>query len=461
MPQQGSDYIRVPPYADEAELSVLGAMMLDKEAVSKALQYLDHTAFYKEANQVIFRAMLELFNEGQPVDQISVIDRLKSNKTLEQAGGAYYITGLVESTPSAANVEYYAKIVLEKSIFRKLIISSNEIQNEAYEARDPAYDVLDRAEQKIFALSESRLKGGFKNLTDVLNRTFEHIDSIHKKKWHTTGIPTGITDLDDLTSGLQQGELIILAGRPAMGKTALAVTIARNSAVEFNVPVGMFSIEMADYQLAMRFLCAEARVDSHLVRTGKLPKDQWQKLSMQTGRLSKAPIFIDDSPTLTMMEIRAKSRRLKAEHDIQLIIVDYLQLIKGHRAENRQQEITEISRSLKALAKEVNVPVLAVSQLSRAVEMRGGDHKPQLSDLRESGALEQDADVVMFIYRKSVYDKRSGSDEKYLDDEHKAQIIVAKQRNGPTGTVNVVFIDKYARFENLAASHEEMEITPF
>ncbi len=461
MPQNESNYVRVPPYADEAELSVLGAMMLDKEAVSKALQYLDHTAFYKDANQIIFRAMEDLFNEGQPVDQVSVIDRLKSKKTLDKAGGAYYITGLVESTPSAANIEYYAKIVLEKSIFRKLIVSSNEIQNEAYEARDPAYDVLDRAEQKIFALSESRLKGGFKNITDVLNRTFEHIDSIHKKKWYTTGIPTGLTDLDDLTSGLQPGDLDILAGRPSMGKTALALTIARNSAVEFNVPVGIFSIEMADYQLAMRFLCAEARVDSHAVRTGKLPKEQWQRLSMQTGRLSKAPIFIDDSPTLTMMEIRAKSRRLKAEHDIQLIIVDYLQLIKGQRAENRQQEITEISRSLKALAKEINVPVLAVSQLSRAVEMRGGDHRPQLSDLRESGAIEQDADVVLFIYRKSIYDRRAGKDEKYLEDENKAQIIVAKQRNGPTGTIDVVFIKEYAKFENIAVSHEEMESVPF
>ncbi|RLA89743.1 MAG: replicative DNA helicase [Deltaproteobacteria bacterium] len=454
MPDQNASYLRVPPHAEEAEVSVLGAMMLDKEAVSKALQHLDHTAFYKDAHQLIFRAMMELFNEGQPIDQVSVIDRLKRMKQLDKAGGAYYVTGLVESTPSSANVEYYAKIVLEKSILRKLIISANDIQTEAYEAKDSAIDILDGAEQRIFALSESRLKGGFKNFSDVLTQTFEHIDSIHQKKFHTTGVPTGIIELDDLTSGFQNGDLVILAGRPSMGKTALALSIARNTAVEYQVPVGIFSLEMADYQLAMRLLCAEARVDSHAVRTGKLPQDQWRRLSEQTGRLAKAPIYIDDSPALTMMEIRAKARRLKAEHNVQMIILDYLQLVKGHRAESRQQEITEISRSLKALAKELSLPVLALSQLSRAVENRAGDHRPQLSDLRESGAIEQDADVVMFIYRPVVYLRRQ-NEEVTQEDERKAEIIVAKQRNGPTDTVNVVFIDKYARFENMARRREE------
>ena len=454
MPDQNASYLRVPPHAEEAEVSVLGAMMLDKEAVSKALQHLDHTAFYKDAHQLIFRAMMELFNEGQPIDQVSVIDRLKRMKQLDKAGGAYYVTGLVESTPSSANVEYYAKIVLEKSILRKLIISANDIQTEAYEAKDSAIDILDGAEQRIFALSESRLKGGFKNFSDVLTQTFEHIDSIHQKKFHTTGVPTGIIELDDLTSGFQNGDLVILAGRPSMGKTALALSIARNTAVEYQVPVGIFSLEMADSQLAMRLLCAEARVDSHAVRTGKLPQDQWRRLSEQTGRLAKAPIYIDDSPALTMMEIRAKARRLKAEHNVQMIILDYLQLVKGHRAESRQQEITEISRSLKALAKELSLPVLALSQLSRAVENRAGDHRPQLSDLRESGAIEQDADVVMFIYRPVVYLRRQ-NEEVTQEDERKAEIIVAKQRNGPTDTVNVVFIDKYARFENMARRREE------
>ncbi len=458
---QNENYIKVPPHADEAELSVLGAMMLDKEAVSKALQYLDQTAFYKDAHQTIFSAMIELFHDGQPVDQISVIDRLKRNNALERVGGAYYVTGLAESTPSAANVEYYAKIVLEKSIFRKLIESATEIQSDAYEAHEDAYAVLDRAEQKIFALSESRLKTGFKKFEDILYQTFEHIDAIHKRKFHTTGVPTGITDLDDLTSGFQNGDLVILAGRPSMGKTALALTMTRNCAVEYKVPVGFFSLEMADYQLAMRLLCAEAKVDSHQVRTGKLPSDQWQRLSRETTRLATAPIYIDDSPALSMIEIRAKARRLKAEHDIQMIVVDYLQLIKGHKAESRQQEITEISRSLKALAKELRLPVLALSQLSRAVETRAGDHRPQLSDLRESGAIEQDADVVMFVYRPIVY-KRRDQEEANYDDERKAEIIVAKQRNGPTDIINVVFIDKYARFESRAPHRADMgETVPF
>lgn len=459
MAQSDGEVMRVPPHSDEAEVSVLGAMMLDKEAVSKALQYLDHTAFYKDAHQHIFQAMTDLFNEGQPVDQVSVIDQLKRKKMLDLVGGAYYVTGLVEATPSAANIEYYAKIVLDAALFRRLIVASNEIQGMAYEARETAFEVLDTAEQKIFALSENRLRGGFKNFVDVLNRTFEHIDAIHSHKGHTTGVPTGLIDLDDLTSGFHPGELIILAGRPGMGKTALALTIARNASVEYDIPVGLFSIEMADYQLALRILCAEARLNSHLVRTGKLPKDQWQKLSLQTGRLSNARIFIDDSPVLTMMDIRAKARRAKAEHDIQLVIIDYLQLIKGHRAENRQQEITEISRGLKALAKEISVPVIAISQLSRAVEGRT-DHKPQLSDLRESGSLEQDADVVLFIYRKSFYDKRDGN-APAEEDERLAEIMVAKQRNGPTGNVEVIFIDKYTRFENKRSEREEIITSPF
>ena len=453
------EIIRVPPHSDEAEVSVLGAMMLDKEAVSKALQYLDYTAFYKESHQHIFQAMTDLFNEGQPVDQVSVIDQLKRKKMLEQVGGAYYVTGLVEATPSAANVEYYANVVLDMAILRRLIVASNEIQTESYEARDSVQDILDTAEQKIFAISENRMKGGFKNFVDVLNRTFEHIDSIHSRKGHTSGVPTGLLDLDELTSGFHPGELIILAGRPGMGKTALALTIARNAAVEYDMPVAFFSLEMADYQLALRILCAEARLDSHLVRKGKLPKEQWQRLSMQTGRLANAKIYIDDSPVLTMMDIRAKARRAKAEHDIQLVIIDYLQLIKGHRAENRQQEITEISRGLKALSKEIGVPVIALSQLSRAVEGRA-DHRPQLSDLRESGSLEQDADVVIFIYRKSFYDKREGSAASD-EDERLAEIIVAKQRNGPTDTVEVIFIDKYTRFENKGAQREEIITTPF
>jgi replicative DNA helicase len=461
MPPQDKEYVKIPPQAEEAELSVLGAMMLEKEAVSKAIQHLDSTAFYKDSHQAIFRAMIQLFNEGQPIDQVSVIDRLKRNKELDLAGGAYYVTGLVEATPSAANVEYYAQIVLERSLLRKLILASNEIQGEAYEATEGAFDILDRAEQRIFSLSQNRLRGGFKNFVDVLNRTFEHIDAIHNTEYHTTGIPTGLTGIDDLTSGFQDGELVIIAGRPGMGKTAFALTIARNAAVEYNIPVGIFSLEMADYQIAMRLLCAEARVNSHLVRTGKLPPEQWQRLSLQTGRLAKAPIFIDDAPALSMMEVRAKGRRLKAEHDVKMLIVDYLQLMRGPtRSESRQQEISEISRGLKALSKELKIPVVALSQLSRAVENRAGSHRPQLSDLRESGAIEQDADVVLFIYRPIVYARKEES-EKTLEDRNKAEIIVAKQRNGPTGKVDLVFIEDYARFETLAMRPEEIVETPF
>jgi len=457
VPPNEGELLRVPPHSDEAEVSVLGAMMLEKDAVAKALQHLDHTAFYKEAHQLIFRAMSELFNDAEPVDQVSVIERLKRNKLLETVGGAYYITGLVEATPSAANIEYYARTVLDCSILRKLIVTSNEIQAQAYEARESALELLDDAEQRIFALAERGLKGGFKPFENILNRAFEHIDRIHSRKGLTTGVPSGLVELDQLTSGFHPGELIILAGRPGMGKTALALTIARNAALDYNYPVGVFSLEMADYQLALRILCAEARVDSHLVRTGRLHKDQWAKLSTLTGRLHKAPLYIDDSPVLTMMDIRAKARRLKAEHDIQLLIIDYLQLIKGHKAENRQQEITEISRSLKALSKEVDVPVIALSQLSRAVEGRA-DKKPQLSDLRESGSLEQDADVVLFIYRKAFYEKGRGAAPE--EDELNAEILVAKQRNGPQGNVEVIFIDRYTRFENKVSDRAEV-VAPF
>jgi len=453
-----TDLLRVPPQSDEAEQALLGAMMLDKEAVSKALQYVTEEAFYKTTHQRIFRAMTQLFNQDQPIDQVSVTDLLKRNGDLEAVGGAYYITGLVESTPSAATAEYYAQVVLEKAILRRLIQTSAIIQTAAYEARDSLDDILEKAEQQIFALSENRLRQGFKSFIDVIGRTYEHIDSIHKKKWHTTGIPTGLSDLDNLTSGFHEGEMIVVAGRPGMGKTALALTIARNAAVDYNIPVGIFSLEMSDIQLALRLLCAEAFVDSQAVRTGKLPGHEWQKLTTHVGRLTGAPLYIDDSASLSMLEIRAKARRLKAEHDVKLIIVDYLQLIKGHNPESRQQEISEISRGLKALSKEIRVPVLALSQLSRAVEMRGGDHRPQLSDLRESGAIEQDADVVLFIYRPIVYArKEKGAEaEKYLDDDQKAEIIVAKQRNGPIGSVNVVFIEKYTRFGNIAPSREEM-----
>ncbi len=432
--------------------------MLEKEAITKVIDYLDETSFYKDAHSNIYRAMEKLFEKNEPIDQISVIDKLKTDNKLEESGGAYYITGLVESTPSAANVVYWAKIVQEKSVYRKLITATTEIQTEAYEANEPAFDVLDHAEEKIFKLAQNKGKEGFKDFGTVLNTTFEHLDSISNTDYHTTGIPSGFVELDGMLSGFQNGDLIILAGRPSMGKTAFALSAVRNAAVEYNVPVAFFSLEMPDYQLAMRLLCSEAKVNSHLVRTGKLPRDQWRRLTEQTGRLATAPIFIDDSPGLSMLEVRAKARRLKAEHNIKMIVLDYLQLLRGPRAENRQQEITEISRSLKMLAKELDIPVLALSQLSRAVEQRTGDHRPQLSDLRESGAIEQDADVVMFVYRPIVYAIREGREDEFSDpmDKMKAEIIVGKQRNGPTGIANAIFVEKYAAFENVALYQEEM-----
>ena len=372
-----------------------------------------------------------------------MIDALKKKKQLEAVGGSYYITGLVDSVPTTAHIERYSKIVLEKALLRRLITISHEIAKDAYDDSQDVADILDNVEQSIFKITQNRLKGGFQSIDNILQETFEQLDKLSSKKGSVIGIPTGLIDLDDKTSGFQNGDLIIIAGRPGMGKTALALSLVRNAAVDHKVGVGMFSLEMANHQLAMRLLCSEARVDSHLVRTGSLPKTHWKNLSLSVGPLSEAPIYFDDTPALTVLELRAKARRLKAEFNIGMIVVDYLQLMQGPRGiESRQQEISVISRSLKALAKELNIPVVALSQLSRAVEQRS-DHKPQLSDLRESGAIEQDADVVIFLYRPHFY----SSDE---EDEGKAEIILAKQRNGPTGIVNVAFISRFTRFENLS-----------
>lgn len=446
--------LNIQPQAVEAEQAVLGAMLSSKEAVSKALEWLDQEHFYKAAHVKIFQVMTKLFSEGEPIDTISVIDRLKKNKDLEAVGGAYYVTGLVESVPTVANVESYAKIVLEKAMLRELILVSHNLSKDAYDAHQDVDEILDEAERAIFAISQRRLRGGFQHINPILVETFERLDRIHSRPGSVTGVPSGLLDLDEITSGFQQGELIVVAGRPGMGKTALALTILRNAAIDHKIPVGMFSLEMANHQLAQRLLTAEARVDSHLARTGKLSREQWQKLSLSVGDLAKAPIHLDDTPAISVLELRAKARRLKTEKDIGLMAVDYMQLMQGPRgAESRQQEISIISRSLKALAKELDIPVLALSQLSRAVENRS-DHRPQLSDLRESGAIEQDADVVIFLYRPFLYTR----DE---DDRGKAQIIVAKQRNGPTGTVDATFIDRFARFENVAPFAEVESEVPF
>tara|TARA_B100000003_G_scaffold194782_1_gene196312 strand:+ start:2814 stop:4163 length:1350 start_codon:yes stop_codon:yes gene_type:complete len=449
MADNQKDILNVQPHSDEAEIAVLGSMLASKEAVSKTIQWLTPEHFYKNSNSKIFSTMIYLFDKGDPIDTVSVIDVLKKNKDLDAVGGTYYITGLVESVPTTAHAERYAKIVLEKALLRKLISLSHDIAKEAYDDSQEIGDILDTVEQSIFSITQNRLKGGFTHIDPILVETFEKLEKISSKKGSVIGVPSGLLDLDDLTSGFQEGDLIIIAGRPGMGKTALALSMLRNAALDGNVGVGMFSLEMANHQLAMRLLCAEARVDSHFVRTGNLPKTHWKNLSLSVGSLAEAPVFLDDTPALTVLELRAKARRLKAEHNIGMIIVDYLQLMQGPRGvESRQQEISVISRSLKALAKELKIPVVALSQLSRAVEQRT-EKRPQLSDLRESGAIEQDADVVLFLFRPWVYSQED-------EDEGKAEIIVSKQRNGPTGIVQASFISKYARFENLSQAD-----TPF
>ena len=453
--------LNVQPQSLEGEQAVLGSMLTNKEAVAKAMQWLSPEHFYKDAHSKIFSVMIGLFHDSEPIDTISVVDKLKKNKELKGVGGAYYVTGLVEAVPTTANVESYAKIVLEKALLRQLILLSHELASKAYDDREGVDDILDSAERVIFNITQKRLKGGFVHLDPILHDSFEALDAKSAKGGIITGIPSGLVDLDNLTAGFHPGELIVIAGRPSMGKTALALTIARNAAVDNKHGVGIFSLEMANQELAMRMLCSEARVNSHLVRTGNLPQKQWKNLSIHVGVLAEAPIYIDDSAAITVLEVRSKARRLMAEHDIELIIVDYLQLMQGPRnVENRQQEISVITRSLKALAKELNIPVVALSQLSRAVESRNPPI-PQLSDLRESGAIEQDSDVVMFLYRKWFYDKFKQSDSDIDDFEDKtdkkaATIIVAKQRNGPTGTVKTTFIEQYARFENLARYTEDI-----
>ena len=393
--------------------------------------------------------MVVLFDKGISIDTVSVIDLLKKNKDLEKVGGTYFITGLVESVPTAANIDRYAKIVTEKALLRNLINLSHNIAKEAYDDSQDISEILDTVEQSIFAITNNRMQKGFTQINNVVVDALEKLEIIRASGGSVIGVPSGLIDLDEMTSGFQDGDLIIIAGRPGMGKTALALSMIRNASLDAKVGVGMFSLEMANHQLAMRLLCAEARVDSHYVRTGKLPSKLWRNLSVSAGNLENAPIYLDDTPALTVLELRAKARRLKAEHNVGMIVVDYLQLMQGPKGvESRQQEISVISRSLKALAKELNIPVIALSQLSRAVEQRA-DRKPQLSDLRESGAIEQDADVVIFLYRPWIYSQED-------EDEGKAEVIVSKQRNGPTGTIQASFISKYARFENFSQSE-----TPF
>ncbi len=440
---------RVPPQAVEAEVAVLGAMLLDSAAIGVAAELLDEHSFYRGAHRKIFRAVMELFARDEAVDLVTVTQELKRSKDLDDVGGAAYLSTVIGSVATTANVRYHAKIVLEKAILRRLINVATEVAQEAYDSGGEAGDILDRAEHMIFEIAQAKVRRDFVPMREILKHSFEVIQELYDKKEHITGVPTGFDDLDAITSGFQKSDLVVIAGRPSMGKTAFALNVAAYAAIEKATPVAIFSLEMGKEQLVQRMLCSEARVDAHKLRTGYLADRHWSSLTTAAGLLSESQIYIDDTPAMTVLEMRSKARRLKAESDVGLVIVDYLQLMRGlGRQENRQQEISEISRSLKALAKELEVPVLALSQLSRAVETRGGDKRPILSDLRESGAIEQDADVVAFIYRAEQY-------ERTPENIGVAEIIVGKQRNGPTGTVRLQFSSECTRFDNLSMRPEE------
>jgi replicative DNA helicase len=440
---------KVPPQNAEAEQSILGGILLDNQALNNVLEVLVANDFYSESHRRIFTAIIELSDRNEPTDLITLTNILKNKQQIDGVGGAAYLASLVDNVPSAANVGYYAKIVKEKAILRQLIGTATGILKNSYDSGMDVDDVLDEAEHSIFEISENKIRPSFYLLKNIIKDTFKTIERLYEKKNLITGVPTGFDKLDDLTSGLQKSELIIVAGRPSMGKTAFALNLARHAAVEMGLPVAVFSLEMSKEQLALRMLAADAKVDSQRLRRGLVGETDWPKLTTAAGRLSEAPIFIDDTPAITVLEMKAKARRLKAENGLELVVLDYLQLMRaGGRKDSREQEISEISRSLKALAKELSVPVIALSQLNRKVEDRT-NRRPQMADLRESGAIEQDADVIAFIYRDEVYNKSEDNPEKGI-----AEIIIGKQRNGPVGTVKLAFLEQYTSFEQLARADD-------
>jgi replicative DNA helicase len=434
---------KLPPQNVEMEQSVLGAILQENNALVKVLEVLDARDFYQDAHRWIFEGMIELFEENMPIDLLTVTERLRKKDRLEAIGGAAYLAELVELVPTAAHVWHHAQVVREKAVLRSLIHTATTIVTDSYEDSEDVELLLDRAEQAIFEISQRRVSTGFVHINAVLKGSFKRIEQLYERKELVTGVPTGFVEFDRRTAGLQPSDLIIIAGRPSMGKTALCLNIAQHVGIQVGRPVAIFSLEMSREQLVMRMLCAEARIDSSKLRTGFLSREDWPRLTKAAGVLSEARIYIDDTPAQSSLDIRAKARRLRVElGDLALVIIDYLQLMQGRsRSENRQQEISEITRALKALAKELQVPVVALSQLSRAVEQRKPP-RPQLSDLRESGAIEQDADVVALIYRAEVY-------EEETDKKGIAEIIIGKQRNGPTGTVELAFRGEYTRFDNL------------
>ncbi len=432
---------KLPPQNVEAEQSVLGAILIDNHAITTAIELLKNEDFYRESHRKIFNAMTELFDKHEPIDIITLTDALKRKNEYETVGGAQYLTSLVTMVPTSANIRYHSRIVREKSMVRGLLRSVTDIATQVYDSNFEAEELVDFAEKTIFDISDRRIKSSYTEMKELIKDSFKMIEDLYSRKDAITGVATGFKDLDDLTTGLQKGDLIIIGGRPGMGKTAFSLNIAQHVGLEMKEPVAIFSLEMAKEQLALRMLCSEAMVDSHKVRKGFIRKEDWHKLTNAAGKLAESPIFIDDSAGMSALEMRAKARRIKAEHGLSLIVVDYLQLMKGRgNFERREQEISEISRSLKSLAKELRVPVVALSQLNRGVETRGGIKKPTLADLRESGAIEQDADVIIFLYRDET------SDKDFMESRGKILVDVAKQRNGPTDIIKLTFLSSCTRF---------------
>ncbi len=433
---------RTLPQSVEAEMSVLGAMLLDNEVINVVIPLVNKQSFYKTAHQELYQTVLELYDKGQVVDLVLLREELKKRSLLEKVGGVEYLIELEDAVPTIGNVEYYANIVREKAIKRSLIEVAATIQKQSFDESIDTDNLLDTAERSIFDVTQKKFNAASTKLNEILKETFNRIENLHDRQNRLTGLATGFYDLDDMTCGLQPSELIIVAARPSMGKTSLALNIIEHVGVVEKKPVVLFSLEMSAHQVAQNMLCSHARIDAHKLRRGFLEDKQWSDLSYGLGSLSEAPIFIDDTPGLTVLEVRAKARRLKAQYDVQLVVVDYLQLMEASRGENRQQEISIISRGMKSLARELSIPVIVVSQLNRSVESREG-HKPRMSDLRESGSIEQDADVIMLLHREDYYDpeKKDGT----------AELIIAKQRNGPIGVVKMAFLSQFMRFENLAS----------
>lgn len=446
--QQQQHIDKLPPQNLEAEMATLGAMLLDEKVIPEILEVLDASYFYKEEHKIIFESIISLFDSRKKVDILTISEDLANKKKLERIGSTSYLVTLTDFVPTAANASHYANIVKEKGILRSLIDSATNIASWVYRGEDEVNTLLDKAERSIFEISDRRAKGGYVHIKEIIKDGIELIESLYHRKSHITGVPTGFAKFDLKTAGLQKGDLVVIAGRPSMGKSAITLSIAENVAVEEKIPVAFFSLEMSREQVMQRFLCSVGKVDVHKVRTGFLSPSEWPILTNAAGRLSEAPIFIDDTPAMSVFEVRSKARRLKAHHDIQLLIIDYLQLMRGPgRVESRQQEISAISQALKALAKELKIVVVAVSQLSRAVESRT-DHRPMLSDLRESGAIEQDADLVVLLLREEYYNPTP-------ENKGIAEVIIAKQRNGPVGSVFLGFLKEYMKFVNLSNERED------